>query len=161
MAECVVPPAVGVGILLTIFYCDVDTVVLAVEVSTSGRFGAGAVWKLRIKDPREFFYYDRSFWHVARFQIRINVFLLDVYMMIFGEVGSGAVLSGRVAVILSIVEALGSKGSANKNPFTKAGWQLHPALRIKYRTCLRRLRFNWSNVTTRLRCLSFNNSRFN
>src|ERR1051326_4425865 len=72
MAECVVTPPVGVGILLTVFYRDVDTVVLAVEVSTSGRFGARAVWKLRIEDPSQFFYYDRSVWKVARLQIHIR-----------------------------------------------------------------------------------------
>src|SRR4029453_11672458 len=52
MAECVETPAVRLGILLTVFYRYVDAVVLAVEVSTSGRFRARAVWKSRIKDPR-------------------------------------------------------------------------------------------------------------
>src|ERR1700754_832885 len=108
MAECVVPPAVGIGILLTVFYRQVDTVVLAIEVSTSGSFVARAVGKGRIEDPSQFFYDDRSFWKIACLQIRIDVFLLDVHMMIFGEVGLGAVLSGRVAVVLPIVEALGS-----------------------------------------------------
>src|SRR5258705_7241974 len=108
MPESVVTPAVGLGILLTVFYRKVDAVELTIEIPASRWFLARAVWKSRIEDASQFFYYDRSLWKVACLQIRINVFLLDVDVMIFGEVRLGAVRSGRVAVVLSIIEALGS-----------------------------------------------------
>src|SRR5579864_2365059 len=101
-------PAVSLCEALAVFYGHVDAVVRAVEISTSGWFLTRAVWKSRVKNPGQFFYDDRSFWKLARLQIGINVFLLDVYVMIFGEVRPGTVRSGRVAVVLSIIEALGS-----------------------------------------------------
>src|ERR1700751_6481220 len=88
-------PAVCLCKALTVFYCQVDAVVLAIEVPAPGGFLTRAVWKRRIKNPRQLLYDDRSFWKLARLQIRINVFLFDVYVMVFGEVR------------LSIVEAVG------------------------------------------------------
>src|SRR4029077_18619151 len=101
-------PAVGLSEALAVFHRHVDAVVLAVEISTSGWFLTRTVWKSRIKNPGQFLYDDCSFWKLACLQIGIDVFLLDVHVMIFGEVRLGTVRSVRVAVVLSIVEALGS-----------------------------------------------------
>src|SRR5215469_4690060 len=82
MAEREETPAIGLGKALTVFYGQVDAVVRAVEESAPGWFLAGAVWESRIKDPREFFYDDRSFRKLTCLQIHINVFLLDVDVMV-------------------------------------------------------------------------------
>src|SRR5262249_58901872 len=78
-------PAVGLGKSLTVFYGQVDAVVLAVEIAAPGWFLARAVWKSRIKNPRQLLYDYRSFRKLARLQICIDVFLLDVDVMIFGK----------------------------------------------------------------------------
>ena len=100
-------PAVRFCEALAVFYGHVDAVVSTVKVPASGGFLAGAVWERWVKNPGHFFYDDRSFWKVACFKICINVFLLDIYVMIFGEVRLGTT-SGLVAVELPIIEALGS-----------------------------------------------------
>src|SRR5580700_5164546 len=107
MAEGEEAPAIGIGKALTVFHRHVDAVVCAVEIPASGWFLTRAVWKSRVKNPGQFFYDDRSFRKLACLQISINVFLLDVYVMIFGEVRPGTA-SGLVAVVLSIIDALGS-----------------------------------------------------
>src|SRR4029450_12145760 len=101
-------PVVGFGEALTVFDRYIDPVETAGEIPTPGGFCARAVWKSGVKNPVEFFYNDRSLWKVACFQIGINVFLLYVHVMVFGEVRPGTVCSLRVAVVLSIVETLGS-----------------------------------------------------
>src|SRR6201998_4182930 len=103
-------PAVCFGKPLTVFDGQVDTVVLAIEIPPSGWFGARAVWKGRIKNSSQFFYNDCSFGKGACPQKRIDIFLFDVYMMIFGEAR------------LSVVQAVGGQGSPNENPPTKDGW---------------------------------------
>src|SRR6266436_8433794 len=108
MAEGEEAPAIRLGKALTVFHSHVDAVVLAVKVPASGRFLTRAGWKSRVKNPGQFFYDDRSFWKLTCLQIGINVFLLDVYVMIFGEVRLGTVRSVCVAVVLSIIETLGS-----------------------------------------------------
>ena len=108
-------PAVRLFEALAVFYGHVDAVVRTVKIPASGRFLTRAVWERWVKNPGQFFYYDRSFWKLACFQICINVFLLDIYVMIFGEVRLGTT-SGLVAVELPIIEALGSQGSAYKDP---------------------------------------------
>src|SRR5580704_10782814 len=85
MTESEKSPAVGLSKALAVFHRHVDAVVLAVEISTSGWFLTRAVWKSRIKNPGQFFYDDCSFWKLACLQIGIDVFLLDVNVMIFGE----------------------------------------------------------------------------
>src|SRR3954471_17394619 len=100
-------PAIRLCEPLAVFYGHVDAVVHAVEVPASGRFLARAIWELWVKNAGQFFYDHRSFWKVPCFQICIDVFLFDIYVMIFGEIRLGAT-SGLFAVELSIVEALGS-----------------------------------------------------
>src|ERR1700739_2967943 len=95
-------PAVCLCKALTVFHRHVDAVVRAVEIPASRRFLTRAVGKSRVKNPGQFFYDDRSFWKLACLQIGINVFLLDVYVMLFGEVRPCTVRSGRVAVVLSV-----------------------------------------------------------
>src|SRR6185369_5752618 len=85
MTKSEVTPAVGRGKSLAVFHRCIDAVVFAVEKSAAGRFLTRAVWKSRIKNPSEFFHYDGAFGERARFQIRIDIFLLDVHIMVFGE----------------------------------------------------------------------------
>jgi hypothetical protein len=100
-------PAVRVCEALAVFYGHVDAVVRTIEIPASGGFLTGPVWKSRVKNPDQFFYDDRSFRKIACLQIYIDVFLFDIYVMIFGEVRLGTA-SGLVAVELSIIEGLGS-----------------------------------------------------
>jgi hypothetical protein len=100
-------PAVCLCEALAVFYGHVDAVVSTVKIPASGGFLTRAVWELWVKNPGQFFYDDRSFWKIACFQICINVFLLDIDVMIFGEVRLGTT-SGLVTVELPIIEALGS-----------------------------------------------------
>src|SRR5712664_878447 len=125
-------PVVSLCKTLTVFYRHVDAVVRAIEVPASRRFLTRAVWERRVKNPGQFFYNDRSFWKLACLQIGINVFLLDVHVMVFGEVRLGTVRSAHVAVVLSIIEALGSQGGTHKHPLAKARRQLHSAISVKY-----------------------------
>src|SRR3954465_2738182 len=99
-------PVVGVCKALAVFDRHVDTVVRAIEIAASRGFVAGAVWKRRVKNPGQFLYDYRSFRKIACLQVDIDVFLLDVHVMIFGKIRLGTVLSRRIAVVLSIVEAL-------------------------------------------------------
>src|SRR4029077_4135365 len=100
MPESEEAPVIGLSKLLTVFHRYIDPVVLAVEISTSRWFIPRAVGILRIKNPRQLFYEDRSFWKGACLQIGIDVFLFYVYVMIFGEVR------------LSIIEAVGRQGGS-------------------------------------------------
>src|SRR5262249_22402344 len=87
MPECEEAPVIGPRKALTVFYCCVDAVVLTVEIPAAGRFLTRAVWKLRrIKDSRQLLYDERSFWKLARLQVCIDVFLLNVHEMVFGKV---------------------------------------------------------------------------
>src|SRR5262245_41740168 len=94
MPECEEAPVIGLRKALTVFYCYVDAVVLAVEIPASGRFLTRAVWKLRIKESLLLLYDDRSFWNLACLYVLIIVFLLTVHVIVFGKVS------------LSIVEAI-------------------------------------------------------
>src|SRR6516165_4400711 len=100
-------PLVGPRKPLTVLHRHVDTVVLTVEIPASGGFRARAVRKSRFKDPGQLFDDDRSLGKGPGCQIRIDIFLFYVYMMKFGEVRLGTT-SGLVAVVTSIIEALGS-----------------------------------------------------
>ena len=126
-------PAVRLFEALAVFYGHVDAVVRTVKIPASGRFLTRAVWERWVKNPGQFFYYDRSFWKLACFQICINVFLLDIYVMKFGEVRLGTT-SGLVAVELPIIEALGSQGSAYKDPPAEnvGVWLIHCAISVKH-----------------------------
>src|SRR4051812_15614074 len=86
MPECEEAPSIGLRKALTVFYCYVDAVVLAVEIPASGRFRPRPVWKSRIKDPGQFFDDDRSFWKLAGLEIRIDVLLFYVHVMIFRKI---------------------------------------------------------------------------
>src|SRR5919106_1025078 len=120
MPEIEKSPVVGLGKALTVFHCDVHAVVLTVEISASGRFLTRAVWKSRIKDSRQLLYDDRSFWKLAGLQIRLDVSLFYVHVMIFGEVR------------LAAVETIGRQGSTHKNPRAIAGWPLQLAIGLKH-----------------------------
>src|SRR5919197_1156642 len=119
MPEIEKPPAVGLGKALTVFHCDVHAVVLTVEIPVPRWFRPRPVWKSRIKDPSQFFYDDRSFWKLAGLQIRIDVSLFYVHVMIFGEVR------------LAVVETIRRQRSTHKNPRAIARWPLHLAIGIK------------------------------
>src|SRR5438045_4614571 len=97
-------PAVRLCEALAILYGHVNAVVRTVKIPASGGFLTRAVWELWVKNPSQFFYDDRSFRKVACFQICIDVFLLDIYVMIFGEIRLGTA-SGLLAVELPIIEA--------------------------------------------------------
>ena len=126
-------PAVRFCEALAVFYGHVDAVVHTVEIAASGWFLTRAVWELWVKNTGQFFYDDRSFRKVASFEICINVFLLNIYVMIFGEVRLGTT-SGLVAVELPIIEALGSQGSAYKDPPAEnvGVWLIHCAISVKH-----------------------------
>src|SRR5437762_13457962 len=107
MAESVSNPFVRLALFPSVFDLHIDSVVRAIEIPASGRLRARAVWERRVKNTGQFFYNDGSLWKLACLQIGINVFLLYVHMMVFGEVRLGTA-PRLVAVVLSIIEALGS-----------------------------------------------------
>src|SRR5437763_13695786 len=76
-------PAVRLFEALAVFYGHVDAVVRTVEITASGRFLTRAVWERWVKNPGQFFYYDRSFWGLACFQVCRTVVVLDIYVRIF------------------------------------------------------------------------------
>src|SRR5579864_3844094 len=113
-------PTVGIGKPLTVFHGGVDTVELAVEESTSGRFGTRAVRKRRTKHASQFFDNDGSFGKGARLQINIYIFGFDVDVMILGE------------PCFPVVEAVRRQWSAHKYPLAKTRWQLEFASGVKH-----------------------------
>jgi hypothetical protein len=88
-------PAIGFGEPLTVLDGYIEAVVLTVKKPTSRRFLTRAIWKRRIKNSSEFFYNHRAFGKRTRLQVCIDVFFLDVHMMVFGEIR------------LSVVESVG------------------------------------------------------
>src|ERR1700720_3062001 len=109
-------PAVGLSKALAVFDSRVDAVVGAVEEPASRWFCTRAVRESRTQKAIQFFDDNGSFWKRTRLQVRINVFLLDVDVMIFREAR------------LSVVEAVRRQGSAHKDPLAKAGGKLHVAV---------------------------------
>src|SRR5262249_16488487 len=85
MAEVEEAPAVGIGKPLTVFHRYVEPVVFAIEIATSRWFLARAVRESRIKNASQLLDEHSSFRKRARRQIGINIFLLDVDVMIFRE----------------------------------------------------------------------------
>src|SRR6266852_27647 len=116
MPEVEEAPAVGVRKSLAVLDGYVEAVELAVEIPPAGRFRPRAVRKRWIKNACQFFDDDGSFGKRTRLQIRIKVFLFNVYVMIFGKAR------------LSVVETIGRQGSAHKNPPAIARWQLQLAI---------------------------------
>src|SRR5262249_34096942 len=94
---------------------------LAIEVSASGRFLPRTVWKDRIEHARQLFYDDRAFGERSGFQIRVDVVLFHVNVVIFGK-------SRR-----AVVESVRRQRSAHEYPFAEAGWQLDFSVRQKDR----------------------------
>src|SRR5215468_510311 len=88
-------PVICLGEPLAVFHSNVNSVVLAVEISASGWFATRTVRKLRIKNASQFLYDDRAFGKFTCLQICINVLLLNIDVMIFGKVR------------FSIIEAIG------------------------------------------------------
>src|ERR1700758_1616711 len=95
MAEGKKAPAVRLRKPLAVLDGKVNPVVLAVEKSATGWFFTRSVGKSWIKNASQLFYNDRSFGKRTRLQIGVNVFLLNVDVMIFGKVR------------LSVVETIG------------------------------------------------------
>src|SRR5215813_1046273 len=114
-------PSVCLSKPLVIFDGDINSVVFAVEISASRWLCARPVWEGRLKNASEFFNNDRSFGELTCLQIRFNVLLFYVDVMIFGK------------VCLSVVEPIGCQRSADKHPPPKCGWvwQLQFAVRFK------------------------------
>src|SRR5262249_19604014 len=108
MAEGEEAPAVRLRKALVVFNGDVDSVVCPVEISAARRLFARAVGECRFKNAGEFLYDDGPFRKLTRFQVGINIFLLDVDMVVFREIG------------LPIVEAIRSQWSTHKHPPAKS-----------------------------------------
>src|SRR5690349_17698107 len=86
MSEGEESPAVGLGEPLAVFYGYVDSVVHTVEISAPGRFRTRAVGESGIKDSSQFFYDNRAFGEGSCLQIRIDVLLLYINVMVFGKI---------------------------------------------------------------------------
>src|SRR2546427_6469593 len=104
MAESEEAPPICLRESLAVFDSRVDAVVGAVEEPASRWFCTRAVRESRTQKAIQFFDNDGSFWKRTRLQVRIDVFRLDVDVMIFRE--------SRFPV----VEAVRRQGSAHKNP---------------------------------------------
>src|SRR5712691_12847560 len=108
MAESEKAPAIGLREPLAVFYSRVDAVVGAVEEPASRWFCTRTVGESRTQKAIQFLDDNRSFGKRTRLQVRIDVFRLDVYMMIFGEPR------------FPVVEAVRRQWSTHKNPLAKA-----------------------------------------
>src|ERR1700745_1398442 len=118
-------PAVRCGESLTVLHSDVETVVCAVEISSSGWFGARSIRKGRVENPRQFFNDDCAFPTGTGFQVDVRVILLDVDMVVFREVG------------FAVVEGIGRQRGTDKSPVAIAHWQLQLSVGIKHSCGLR------------------------
>src|SRR5580692_2134100 len=122
------PPVVRLSETLAVFHCYVDAVVFAVEISPSGWFSTGTVRKRGTENTSEFLYNDRPFGQGARLQVRIDVLLFYVDVMILREIR------------FSVVEAVWRQRSTHKDPRTISGRQLQLAVGIE--SCRRVLRLS-------------------
>src|SRR5439155_17286887 len=113
-------PAVGFGKSLTVFNCHIHSVECSIEKSTAGWFVTRAVWESWIKNPSQFFNDHSSFGKGSRFQISVEIWLLNIHVMIFGEAR------------LSIVETVGCQRSTQKDPSPIPGRLLKPPIGIKH-----------------------------
>src|SRR5215470_8676481 len=91
MPESKEAPVIRLSKALAVFDGNVNSVVLAVEISPAGWFFTRAVWKSWIKNTSQFFYDDRSFRKGTCLQVGLYIFSLDVHMMVFGEIGLSVV----------------------------------------------------------------------
>jgi hypothetical protein len=87
-------PTVRLSKPILVLHAKVNTVVLAVEISPSRWFCARTVWKSWFKNTSQFFDNDGSFGKLTGLQIGIDIFLLNVDVMIFGK--------ARLSVVQSI-----------------------------------------------------------
>src|ERR1700756_5353144 len=85
MAESEEAPAICVREPLAVFDSRVDAVVGAVEEPASRWFCTRAVRESRTQNASQFFDDNRSLGERTRLQVRIDVFRLDVDVMIFRE----------------------------------------------------------------------------
>src|ERR1700720_3061139 len=120
-------PAVGLSKALAVFDSRVDAVVGAVEEPASRWFCTRAVRESRTQKASQFFDDNRSFGKRTRLQVRIDVFRLDVDVMIFGETR------------FPVVESVWRQRGAYENPPAKSSWQLQLAIGFKHRCRLRSL----------------------
>src|SRR5580700_10087693 len=127
MAESEEAPAICIREPLAVFDSRVDAVVGAVEEPASRWFCTRAVRESRTQNASQLFDDYRSFGERTCFQVRIDVFRLDVDVMIFGE--------SRFPV----VEAVWRQRGAYENPPAKSSWQLQLAVGFKHRRRLRSL----------------------
>src|SRR5262245_55176868 len=85
VAEGEEAPAVGLREPLAVLHRHVDAVVLAVEVATSGGFLARTVRKRRGEHARQLLHDDSSFGEGPGLQVRVDVLLLHVDVVILGK----------------------------------------------------------------------------
>src|SRR5262245_21400374 len=133
MAESEEPPAIGFRKPFAVFHRYVDPVVLTIEKTATRWFSPRTVWKGRIEYPGQLFHKHCSFGKGTRLQVSINIFLLDVYVVIFRE--------SRFAII----ESIRRYRSAHKNPLTKTRRQFQLTVGIELR---RRLLLRFSRNLT-------------
>src|SRR4029077_8291672 len=118
-------PAVRCGESLTVLHSDVEDVVCAVEISSSGWFGARSIRKVRVETQSQFFNQDGAFGKGTGFEVDVQVLLLDVDMVVFREVG------------FAVVEGIGRQRGTDKSPVAIAHRQLQLSVGIKHSCGLR------------------------
>src|ERR1700752_2466958 len=118
-------PAVRCGESLTVLHSDVEAVVCAVEISSSGWLGARSIRKGRVENPSQFFNEDGAFGKGTGFEVDVQVLLLDVDMGVFREVG------------FAVVEAIGRQRGTDKSPVAIAHRQLQFAVSVEHGRRLR------------------------
>src|SRR5215470_5364292 len=98
MPESKEAPVIRLGKALAVFDGNVNSVVLAVEISSAGWFFTRAVWKSRIKNASQLFYDDRSFRKGTCLQVGLYILFLDVHMMVLRKVRASIVETCSSAV---------------------------------------------------------------
>src|ERR1051325_8647713 len=91
MPEVEEAPSIRCSKSLAVFYGDIHAVEFAVEISSTGRFGTRTVGKGRIENARQFLDEDGSFGEGTGLEVHVEIFLFDVDVVVFGEVGFAVV----------------------------------------------------------------------
>src|SRR5580693_7480259 len=104
MAESEEAPAIRIREPLAVFDGRVDPVVDAVEEPTPRGLSSRTIREGRTQNASQFFNDDRSLGKRTRLQVRVDVFRLDVDVVIFGESG------------FPVVKPVGRQRGAYENP---------------------------------------------
>src|SRR5215470_14414077 len=120
MSEIEEAPAIRCCEPFAVFHADIHAVVFTVEISSAGWLRARAVRKGWVEDASQFLDENGPFGKGTGLEVNVQVFLLDIDVVIFGEAG------------LAVVEAIGCQRCTDEGPVAIAFGQSQFPFRIKH-----------------------------